>query len=67
MVVRRYRNALARPNAGARIRQVLQLAGQPSIEHAARELGVKLTTLQRQVRHLETDVGTVPGQGAASR
>jgi hypothetical protein len=48
----------AHPGAEQRIRRLLALPGQPGLNHAARQLGIKNATLTSQVRQLETTVGT---------
>ena len=51
-------NAFARPGAEQRIRRLLALPGQPGLNHAARQLGIRNAILTSQVRQLETVVGT---------
>jgi hypothetical protein len=51
-------NVFTRPRAEQRIRRLLTLRGQPSLQHAARQLGIKTALLAGQVRQLETTVGT---------
>lgn len=51
-------DAFARPGAEQRIRRVLTLPGQPSLLHAAREIGVKRATLDSQIRQFENTTGT---------
>jgi hypothetical protein len=51
-------NVFARPGAEQRIRRLLALPGQPGIQHAARQLGVRNALLASQVRQLEVVVGT---------
>jgi hypothetical protein len=51
-------NAFTRPGAEQRIRRLLALPGQPSLEHAARQLGIRTAILTSQLRQLETVVGT---------
>jgi hypothetical protein len=51
-------NVFARPGAEQRVRRLLALPGQPSLNHAARQLGIRNAMLTGQVRQLETTVGT---------
>jgi hypothetical protein len=51
-------SVFAHPGAEQRIRRLLILPGQPSLLHAARQLGVRTAILTSQVRQLETTVGT---------
>jgi hypothetical protein len=51
-------NAFTRPGAEQRIRRLLALPGQPGLQHAARQLGIRTAMLTSQVRQLETTVGT---------
>jgi hypothetical protein len=51
-------NAFTSPGAEQRIRRLLTLPGQPSLNHAARQLGIRNAILTSQVRQLETVVGT---------
>jgi hypothetical protein len=51
-------SVFAHPGAEQRIRRLLILPGQPSLLHAARQLGVRTAILTSQVRQLETAVGT---------
>jgi molybdenum-dependent DNA-binding transcriptional regulator ModE len=51
-------NAFTRPGAEQRIRRLLALPGQPGLQHAARQLGIRNASLTSQVRQLETTVGT---------
>jgi hypothetical protein len=51
-------NAFTRPGAKQRIRRLLALPGQPSLQHAARQLGIRTAILTSQLRQLETVVGT---------
>jgi len=46
------------PGAEQRIRRLLALPGQPGLNHAARQLGIRTAILTSQVRQLETTVGT---------
>ena len=50
-------NALARPDGEQRIRRLLAIPGHPSLQHAARHLGIKHATLAGQVRQLEATTG----------
>jgi hypothetical protein len=50
-------NAFTGPHAEQRIRRLLVLPGQPSLRHAARQLGVRHTMLAGQVRQLEDAAG----------
>ncbi len=50
-------NAFTRPHAGQRIRRLLVLPGQPSLRHAARQLGIRHALLAGQVRQLEAAAG----------
>ena len=50
-------NALTRPGAEQRIRRLLAIPGHPSLQHAARHLGIKHATLAGQVRQLEAITG----------
>ena len=49
---------MARPRAEQRIRRILALPGQPTLLHAAREIGIKRATLDSQIRQLEDATGT---------
>jgi hypothetical protein len=49
---------LTRPSAEQRIRRFLVLPGQPGLNHAARQLGIRNVVLTSQVRQLEAAVGT---------
>jgi len=51
-------NVFTRPSAEQRIRRLLALPGQPSFQHAARQLGIRTAILTSQVRQLESVVGT---------
>jgi TniQ len=51
-------NVFTRPGAEQRIRRLLALPGQPGLQRAARQLGVRTAILTSQVRQLETTVGT---------
>jgi len=51
-------NVFTHPGAEQRIRRLLALPGQPSLSHAARQLGIRNANLTSQVRQLETTVGT---------
>jgi hypothetical protein len=51
-------NALTRPGAEQRIRRLLAIPGQPSLRHAARQLGIRHAILASQVRQLEDAAGT---------
>jgi hypothetical protein len=51
-------NVLTHPGAEQRIRRLLTLPGQPGLNHAARQLGIRNANLTSQVRQLETTVGT---------
>ena len=51
-------SAFTRPNAEQRIRRLLALPGQPSLQHAARQLGIRHAILASQIRQLETATGT---------
>jgi Bacterial regulatory helix-turn-helix protein, lysR family len=51
-------NAFTGPHAEQRIRRLLVLPGQPSLRHAARQLGIRHALLAGQVRQLEDAVGT---------
>ena len=51
-------NAFTHPGAEQRIRRLLTLPGQPGLQHAARQLGIRTAILTSQVRQLETTVGT---------
>jgi hypothetical protein len=51
-------NVFARPGAEQRIRRLLALPGQPGLNHAARQLGIRNANLTSQVRQLEATVGT---------
>jgi hypothetical protein len=46
------------PGAEQRIRRLLTLPGQPGLNHAAHQLGIRNAILTSQVRQLETTVGT---------
>jgi hypothetical protein len=50
-------NALTRPGAEQRIRRLLAIPGHPSLQDAARHLGIKHATLAGQVRQLEAITG----------
>jgi hypothetical protein len=45
-------------SAGQRIRRLLAIPGQPSLQHPARQLGTTTARLARQVRQLENAAGT---------
>jgi molybdenum-dependent DNA-binding transcriptional regulator ModE len=45
-------------SAEQRIRRLLAIPGQPSLQHAARQLGTTTARLARQVRQLEDAIGT---------
>jgi Helix-turn-helix domain/Bacterial regulatory helix-turn-helix protein, lysR family len=51
-------NVFTRPGAEQRIRRLLALPGQPGLQHAARQLGIRTAMLTSQVNQLETTVGT---------
>jgi hypothetical protein len=51
-------NVFAHLGAEQRIRRLLTLPGQPGIQHAARQLGIRNAILTSQVRQLEAVVGT---------
>jgi hypothetical protein len=51
-------NVFTRPGAEQRIQRLLALAGQPGLQHAARQLGIRNAIFTSQVRQLETTVGT---------
>jgi hypothetical protein len=51
-------NVFTHPGAEQRIRRLLTLPGQPSLNHAARQLCIRNASLTSQVRQLETVVGT---------
>jgi hypothetical protein len=51
-------NVFTHPGSEQRIRRLLALPGQPSIQHAARQLGIRTAVLTGQVRQLEAVVGT---------
>ena len=51
-------NVFARPSAEQRIRRLLALPGQPSLNAAARQFGIRSALLAGQVRQLEAVVGT---------
>jgi hypothetical protein len=51
-------NVFTRPGAEQRISRLLTLPGQPSPQHAARQLGIRTALLAGQVRQLETTAGT---------
>jgi hypothetical protein len=51
-------NAFTRPGAEQRIRRLLTLPGQPSLPHAARQLGIWNAFLTSQLRQLEAADGT---------
>lgn len=51
-------NIFTRPGAEQRIRRLLAIPGQPSLQHAARQLGIRHALLASQVRQLEAVVGT---------
>jgi len=56
------------PGAEQRIRRLLALPGQPGLNHAARQLGIRTAILTSQVRQLETTVGTaLPRAGPDGR
>jgi hypothetical protein len=61
-------NVFTRPGAEQRIRRLLTLPGQPGINQAARQLGIRTAILTSQVRQLETIVGTeLPRAGPDGR
>jgi hypothetical protein len=51
-------NAFSHPGAEQRIQRLLAIPGQPSFQHAARQLGIRHALLAGQVRQLEAVVGT---------
>jgi hypothetical protein len=51
-------NIFTRPGAEQRIRRLLAIPGQPSLQNAARQLGIRHALLASQVRQLEAVVGT---------
>ena len=51
-------NVFSHPGAEQRIRRLLTIPGQPGLNHAARQLGIRNAILTSQVRQLETTVGT---------
>ena len=51
-------NVFTRPGAEQRIRRLLAIPGQPSLQRAARQLGIRHALLADQVRQLEAVVGT---------
>jgi hypothetical protein len=51
-------NVFARPGAEQRTRRLLTLPGQPGLQHAARQLGIRTAILTSQVRQLEAAAGT---------
>jgi len=51
-------NVFARPGAEQRIRRLLALPGQLSLNAAARQVGIRTANLASQVRQLEAVVGT---------
>jgi hypothetical protein len=51
-------NVFTRPGAEQRVQRLLALPGQPSLNHAARQLGIRTAILTSQVRQLEATVGT---------
>jgi len=51
-------NGFTRPGAEQRICRLLAIPGQPSLQHAARQLGIRNAILTSQVRQIETTVGT---------
>jgi hypothetical protein len=51
-------NAFTHPGAEQRILRLLATPGQPSLQHAARQLGIRHALLAGQVRQLEAVVGT---------
>ena len=51
-------NAFTHPGAEQRIHRLLAIPGQPSLNHAARQLGIRNAILTSQVRQLETAIGT---------
>lgn len=51
-------DAFARPRAEQRMRRILALPGQPSLLHAAREIGIKRAAPDSQIRQLEDATGT---------
>jgi molybdenum-dependent DNA-binding transcriptional regulator ModE len=51
-------NAFTHPGAEQRILRLLATPGQPSLQHAARQLGIRHALLAGQVRQLEEVVGT---------
>lgn len=51
-------NALTHPGAEQRIRRLLAIPGQSSLQRAARQLGIRHALLADQVRQLEAVVGT---------
>lgn len=62
--------AFTHPGAEQRIRRLLANTGQPSLQRAARQLGIRHALLAGQVRQLEAVVGTDllrPDQTSGSR
>jgi hypothetical protein len=51
-------SVFTRPGAEQRIRRLLALPGQPSLSHAARQLGIRNAIRTSQLRQLEVIVGT---------
>jgi hypothetical protein len=51
-------SVFGRPGAEQRIRRLLALPGQPGLQHAARQLGIRNAILTSQVRQIEITVGT---------
>ena len=51
-------NAFTHPGAGQRIRRLLAIPGQSSLQRAARQFGIRHALLAGQVRQLEAVVGT---------
>jgi hypothetical protein len=51
-------NAFTRPHAEQRIHRLLAIPGQPSLHHAARQLGIRHAILASQIRQLEDATGT---------
>jgi len=63
-------NVFTHPGAEQRIRRLLALPGQPSLQQAARQLGIRNAILTSQVRQLETTVAPpccAPDQTGDSR
>lgn len=50
-------NAFTRPGAEQRIRTLLAIPGHPSLQHAARHLGIRHALLASQIRQLESVTG----------